>query len=324
MASPDHHSNCSLLPGGYILRPAGLADLDTILCLRVAQNRVDYGMDGLTETLLRESWSATDFHPGLDHWLVFAPGGKPMAYAEVRDDGDGDFELILAMDPELWADSPPGPAAAQHLLKQTETRAREVTGERGYRLSCRLGTRNEAACRSVETCGFHKHLTFLIMEAGLTQPPAAPVLPDGVTIRTFIPGEDDQVVYRADEEASEDKGYHQPLSYDGWCRRMGRDTPYFDPGLWLLAFMDGELAGAALNFYEPGSRTAWVDHLGTRRAFRKRGIGMALLAHSLNVFYQRGYPTARLSVDSHSLTHAPRLYEKAGFQTVMGYHIYRK
>ena len=105
---------------------------------------------------------------------------------------------------------------------------------------------------------------------------------------------------------------------------MGRHAPWFDAGLWFLAFADGALAGAALNFYDERSSTAWVDHLGVRRAFRKRGIGLALLLHSLNVFHRRGYPLVRLSVDSHSLTHAPRLYEKAGFRTVLGYHIYRK
>jgi ribosomal protein S18 acetylase RimI-like enzyme len=162
------------------------------------------------------------------------------------------------------------------------------------------------------------------MEADLAIPPAAPVLPGGVTIRTFVPNQDDQAVYRIDEEASEDKGYHQPLSYEAWCKRMSRHTPLFDPSLWFLAFADGDLAGVALNIYDPETETGWVDHLGVRRAFRKRGIGMALLLHSINVFHQRCYPFARLSVDSHSLTHAPRLYERAGFQTVLGYHIYEK
>jgi mycothiol synthase len=137
----------------------------------------------------------------------------------------------------------------------------------------------------------------------------------------FIPGQDDLAVYRADEESGEDKGYHQRLSYEQWCERMGRQATWFDPGLWFLAFVDGELAGAALNFYHPASSTAWVDHLGVRRAFRQRGIGMALLLHTLHVFSHRGYPLARLSVDSRSLTYAPRLYERAGFQTVQGYHI---
>jgi mycothiol synthase len=323
MNSLEPLPNTLMFPGGYILRPAGQADFESVLRLRVAQNQADYQMDGLTEDLLRDSWSAPDFHLGLDHWLVFTPGGKLAAYAETRDDGDGDYEVILATDPVLPADGAFG-AAAQQLLKQTEARAREMAGERAYRLTSRIGVRNDAACWLLESLGFHKHLTFNIMDADLSQPPATVELPGGVVIRPFIPGQDDQAVYRADEEASEDKGYHQPLSYEGWCRRMGRDTQYFDPGLWLLALVDGEIAGAALNFYVPETQTAWVDHLGTRRAFRKRGIGMALLVSSLNVFYQRGYPSARLSVDSHSLTHAPRLYDKAGFRTVMGYHIYNK
>jgi len=40
--------------------------------------------------------------------------------------------------------------------------------------------------------------------------------------------------------------------------------------------------------------------------------------------YRRGIPKIKLSVDSKSLTHAPRLYESVGMKTVQQYHIYRK
>ena len=295
-----------------------------MLRLRTAQNRADYQVDGLTASELQQSWQAPVFHTGLDHWLVRAPGGQPVAYGEVRGGGDNEFDVILAISPVVWQDAQPGRAAALDLLERIDRRAADLAGQRPYQLSCRVSTGNTDAVSLVESYGFTRRLTFNIMEAGLSQPPAAPALPTGVTIREFIPGQDDQAVYRADEESGQDKGYHQPLSYEAWCKRMGRHTSLFDPGLWFLAFADGELAGAALNFYHDGSQTAWVDHLGVRRAFRRRGIGLALLLHALSVFQRRGYPRARLSVDSHSLTHAPRLYEKAGFRTVMGYHIFEK
>ena len=314
-----------LLPGGYSLRPAAPEELEIVLRLRIAQNQADYQMDGLTASDLHKSWQAPAFHIGLDHWLVRAPDGQTVAYGEVRGDGSGnDFDVIFAIAPALWQDAESGLSVALGLLERIDWRAANIAGAQPYHLSCRVSTRNVDAVRLVETYGFTRSLTFHIMEADLNQPPAAPILPAGVTIRDFIPGQDDQAVYRADEESGEDKGYHQPLSYEEWCKRMGRHTPLFDPGLWFLAFADGELAGAALNFYDDGSKTAWVDHLGVRRAFRKRGIGLALLSHAINVFHQRGYPLVRLSVDSHSLTHAPRLYEKAGFRTVLGYHIFGK
>jgi mycothiol synthase len=321
----DHSRDVPLLPGGYRLCPAAPEELDMVLRLRMAQNQADYQVDGLTASALHESWQAPVFHIGLDHWLIRAPDGQAAAYGEVRDDGSGsNFEVIFAIAPALWQDAKCGLSAALGLLERIDGRAANIAGARPYHLSCRVSTRNLDGVRLVENYGFIRGLTFNIMEADLNQPPAAPTLPAGVTIRKFIPGQDDQAVYRTDEESGEDKGYHQPLSYEEWCKRMGRHTPLFDPGLWFLAFVESELVGAALNFYDDGRKTAWIDHLGVRRAFRKRGIGMALLLHAINVFHQRGYPMARLSVDSTSLTHAPRLYKKAGFRTVLGYHIFKK
>lgn len=314
-----------LLSGGYSLRPAALEELDSVLSLRIAQNQADYQMDGLTSSDLYKSWQSPPFQIGLDHWLVRAPDGQAVAYGEVRgNDSHTDFEVIFAIAPEVWQDSESGLSVAFSLLECIDQRAAAIAGKQPYHLSCRVSTRNMEGVRLMESYGFIRRLTFHIMEVNLSQPPAAPNLPDGVIIRSFIPVQDDQAVYRADEESGEDKGYHQALSYADWCKRMGRYAQLFDPGLWFLAFVDGELAGVALNFYHDASQTAWVDHLGVRRAFRRRGIGMALLRHALNVFHQRGYPLARLSVDSHSLTHAPRLYEKAGFRTVLGYHTFGK
>ena len=323
--SPDQANDNHLLPGGYSLHSAALEELDSVLRLRIAQNQADYQMNGLTASDLLESWKAPTFHIGLDHWLVCAPDGQTVAYGEMRGDGSANyFDVIFAIASALWLDAESGLYVALSLLKCIDARAANIAGDRPYHLSCRVSTQNVNGVWLVEKYGFTRSLTFHIMEADLNQAPAVPVLSPGVTIRSFIPGLDDQAVYHADEESGEDKGYHQPLSYEDWCKRMGRHTKLFDPGLWFLAFVDGELAGAALNFYDENHKTAWVDHLGVRRSFRRHGIGLALLTHTINVFQRRGYPLVRLSVNSHSLTHAPRLYEKSGFRKVLGYHIYGK
>jgi ribosomal protein S18 acetylase RimI-like enzyme len=67
-----------------------------------------------------------------------------------------------------------------------------------------------------------------------------------------------------------------------------------------------------------------VDHLSVRRGWRNKGIGRALLLHSLTEFYWRNIRQVKLSVDSKSLTNAPRLYESVGLKTIQQYHIYRK
>lgn len=105
---------------------------------------------------------------------------------------------------------------------------------------------------------------------------------------------------------------------------MSLHTERFDPTLWFLACDKEAVAGVALNFFLPESNCGVIDHLGVQREWRGRGIGLALLQHWFATFFARGITKIKLNVDSGSLTNAPRLYEKAGMQTVQTYHIYGK
>ena len=105
---------------------------------------------------------------------------------------------------------------------------------------------------------------------------------------------------------------------------MSLSAAEFDPALWFLACSQDEIVGVALSFYSQATHTGWIDHLGVRQQWRNKGIGKALLLHSFGDFHRRGIDRVRLSVDSKSLTNAPRLYERAGMRTVQQYHIYKK
>ena len=162
------------------------------------------------------------------------------------------------------------------------------------------------------------------MQLEIDAPPPPPQWPDGITVRPFVSGQDEQATYQADEEAAEDKGYHQPLSYEDWVKRMRIDRDFFDPDIWFLACQEDEVVGVALNLYHKDSKIGWVDHLSVRRAWRNQGIGKALLLHSFGEFYRRGVRNVKLSVDLKSLTNAPPLYEQVGMKTIQQYHIYTK
>ncbi len=162
------------------------------------------------------------------------------------------------------------------------------------------------------------------MELRSDKPPALPEWARGISVRTFIVGQDEQATYHTDEEAAKDKGYHNPLNYEEWVKRMGMDRETFDPNIWFLACERNDVAGVALNAVGKESNTVWVDHLSVKREWRRKGIGKALLLHSFGEFYKRGFKIAKLSVDSKSLTNASRLYESVGMKTVQQYHIYKK
>ena len=211
------------------------------------------------------------------------------------------------------------------MLRLAEARAVASRGHHAHiALTSRVSQRNGAGISTFEEAGYTQTLSFSMMQIVMAEPPVSPQWAEGIAVRTFMVGQDEQATYEADEEASEDKGYHSPLSLEAWARRMNLHGDFFDPALWYLACDGDRVVGVALCFYSQETQTGWVDHLGVRREWRNRGIGTALLLHSLGEFYRRGTRRVKLSVDSHSLTHAPRLYRRAGMQTIQQYHVYRK
>jgi ribosomal protein S18 acetylase RimI-like enzyme len=153
------------------------------------------------------------------------------------------------------------------------------------------------------------------MRIDMTEAPPAPRWPSGIAARTFRPGLDDRATFDTVEEAFSDHWGHVPMDYEGWLRRI--DQPTFDPSLWFVATSGEEIVGTSLCTTSVGE--GWVSSVGVRRAWRKRGLGLALLLYSFGVFWERGLPAAALGVDADSLTGATRLYEKAGMRVVERY-----
>jgi mycothiol synthase len=306
-------------PGDFVIRPAGWANFKAVWRLVEQCNREDYEAGMVSEEYLRHTWEADGFDLAQDTWLACTAEKDPAGYLELEQEEPGVFFLLLYIDP-AHRESDLG----ARLLRLAEQRARaKAAGGTPIRLGSRVSQRDLAGRRTFEAAGYSIKYSFLIMERVMETAPEPPEWPERIRVKEFSPGQDEQVTYQTDEAASEDKGYHQPLSFAGWAKRMGLNSPTFDPGLWFLAWDGAELAGVALNVIAAGAGTGWVDHLGVRREWRKQGLGMALLLHSLGAFYRRGVRRVRLSVDSHSLTQAPKLYERAGMKTIQEYHIYR-
>jgi mycothiol synthase len=64
--------------------------------------------------------------------------------------------------------------------------------------------------------------------------------------------------------------------------------------------------------------------LGVRRAWRRQGLGLALLRHAFLAFRARGMTRAALDVDAANLTGAVRLYERAGMHVAKRSDTYEK
>ena len=296
----------------YSVRPPKVGDLESVYELIAQQNTHDYGSAMITADDLQKKWQGLNLEDDacvayLDHELAgyaeLLEGDSPYIYVADRMNIDLAFQLLMILE---------GKVASQKKEK--------------VNLFTRVSEKNRTLLQLFASNGYHSNLSFKIMEVILNEPPPPPRWADGINVRTFVKGQDEQATYRTDEEAAEDKGYHEPLSYEGWVKRMRMDKEAFDPSLWFLACegRSAEIAGVALNLYAQQSNTGWVDHLSVRRAWRQKGIGRALLLHSFAEFYRRDIRQVKLSVDSKSLTNAPHLYESVGMKTVQQYHIYRK
>jgi ribosomal protein S18 acetylase RimI-like enzyme len=152
-----------------------------------------------------------------------------------------------------------------------------------------------------------------------------PVWPEGVTVRTFRPG-DERTFYDVHQESFADHWEHEQHDpYEEWAHWL-LQPPLFQPELWFLAEENGEPAGIAMcNRREPElPHRGHVNILGVRRPWRRRGVGRALLLHAFQQFKRAGLTEADLGVDAESLTGAHRLYESAGMHVSARRDIYEK
>jgi len=294
----------------YSVRPARLSDIEAVHAIIANQNTFDYGNALRTVADLQKSWQTRNLDK--DTCAAFADG-QMAGYAELLDNDSPFIYLADRYNVDL----------AFQLLTILEKMA--VDRKKGpVNLFTKISENNNTLLQLFASNGYKSNLSFQIMELEMQESPPSPQWPDGIKVRTFVKGLDERATYQTDEEASKDKGYHDPLSYEDWVKRMRMDGERFDPSLWFLACEGDDVTGVVLNFFAKESSTGWVDHLSVRTHWRNQGIGKALLLHSLGEFYRRSIHKIKLSVDSKSLTNAPRLYESVGMKTIQQYHIYRK
>ncbi|HEU5433523.1 MAG TPA: GNAT family N-acetyltransferase [Thermomicrobiales bacterium] len=172
----------------------------------------------------------------------------------------------------------------------------------------------------LEAAGYRAVRETFVMETALARPLPNPDWPEAIAVRSFVPGHDDRATFEAVEDAFRDLWGRPRGTFERFEAMIA--APGFDPALWLLALDGDEIAatGLARSLSDEG----WIDVIGVRRPWRRRGIGLALLHSLFAVLKECGSLTAALSVDAESATGAPRLYRRAGMTVRASYLRYRK
>ncbi|CAM5519856.1 Mycothiol acetyltransferase OS=Streptomyces tendae OX=1932 GN=mshD PE=3 SV=1 [Streptomyces tendae] len=146
--------------------------------------------------------------------------------------------------------------------------------------------------------------------AGLDLPD--PVLPEGVSVRTFVPGRDDAAWLAVNAAAFA----HHPEQGSLTQRDLDdrKAELWFDPAGFFLAERDGELIGFHWTEVHAEERLGEVYVLGIRPDTQGGGLGKALTTIGLRHLEDQGLPTAMLYVDADNKA-AVAVYERLGFTT---------
>jgi ribosomal protein S18 acetylase RimI-like enzyme len=147
-----------------------------------------------------------------------------------------------------------------------------------------------------------------------------PVWPTGIALRPFDIERHARAVYDAEDTFFQDHWGHLREDYAQW-RHWTVERADFDPSLWFVAWADDQIAGISLC---EDAELPWVASVGVARAWRGKGLALALLYEAFGTFTRRGRHRVALGVDSENLTGATRLYKRAGMHVAHENILYEK
>lgn len=151
-----------------------------------------------------------------------------------------------------------------------ETRSRAL-GSPEVRIG--ILSEDEAAACLLRRRGLEPIRSFFRMVIDLEVEPDPPEWPEGFDVATLAPGEE-HVLHEVLEDAFQDHWGHQYRPFEEWM-----NARVFEHELCFLVRAGCAVAAGAECKRELFGM-GWVDVLGTRREYRRRGLGDALLRHA--------------------------------------------
>jgi mycothiol synthase len=212
-----------------------------------------------------------------------------------------------------------GHGLGSFILHWMEARARQMLSElevnRPGVLRIDFYDRSEDALHLFEQHGFRLAFAEDEMRRDLSHPLPESHLPAGMTLVTWSP-ERAGLFFDAYRDAFRERPRFPHWSEETW-RTMFASGASFRDDLSLLLLEGKEAVGFVLCHVEDAAEVAgglgWIAQMGVRPAWRKRGLGRALLCEVLHRLQSDGLGWAALevNVDNHR---ALRLYNRLGFE----------
>lgn len=177
---------------------------------------------------------------------------------------------------------------------------------------------SDAAAALAASLGFRRTRSLWQMRRPLTEPLAPVPTPEGVTLRTFVVGQDEQSWTDLNNKA-----FAAHPDQSNWSVRevlVREAEAWFDPAGFFLAEREGRLVGFHWTKVHGGEDHGTHEHpaigevyvVGVDPSEQGRGLGPWLTAVGLQHLQDQGLPEVLLYVDEGN-TNAIRVYERLGF-----------
>lgn len=270
--------------------------------------------------------AATD-HDGVsplsEHVLLHLRyGGDPRA-RNVLLTVDGELTGYGHLDPTDPVEGPSGeaviaPARRGHGQGMTLVRALLAEAD-GRPLRLWAHGDSPAASRLAGAAGFRRIRALWQMQRSLREPLDEPRYPGGITVRTFVVGQDEEPWVELNRRAFATHPEQGAWTLEDLVLR--EREPWFDPDGFFLAERDGRLAGFHwTKIHGDASSAAVHGHdtigevyvVGVNPGERGGGLGRALTLTGLRYLRSRGLPAVMLYVDEANIP-AIKLYKSLGF-----------
>ena len=207
------------------------------------------------------------------------------------------------------------------LIRWSEKQLQQLGQQKHRPVQLLTDSRDDQVDRAVlfNQQGFQIQREFLTLARSLNQPLPVVELPGGFRLSYLKNPDQIPAWVEMYNQSFVDHWNHYDITPE--TAKYWHTLPEYRAELDLIAIApDGTFAALCSCRLQPQTHakryTGWIEWLGTRRGFRRMGLGRAMLFAGMRQLQQAGADTVKLSVDSESLTGANHLYESVGFRPV--------